>query len=115
MNDNDIIKALEYCLDESKSTCVGCSYYNNVYKSCVIKKDALDLINRQKAEIERLREGIKFERERVDAIPNLIKQTIKGFAKTLRARAFNDEQGFYIVLIDQITELEKEMIEEIKP
>lgn len=34
---------------------------------------------------------------------------VKEFAKTLRARAFNDADGFYIVVIDQITELEKEL------
>jgi hypothetical protein len=35
---------------------------------------------------------------------------VKEFAKTLRARAFNDAYGYYIVVIDQITELEKEMV-----
>lgn len=43
------------------------------------------------------------------AYKNGYKDGVKKFAKTLRARAFNDEQGFYIVLIDQITELETEL------
>lgn len=43
------------------------------------------------------------------AYRNGYKAGVKEFAKTLRARAFNDADGFYIVVIDQITELEKEL------
>jgi hypothetical protein len=43
------------------------------------------------------------------AYRNGYKAGVKEFAKTLRARAFNDAYGYYIVVIDQITELEKEM------
>lgn len=54
MKDNDIIKALEYCADGRY--CGDCGYDIKSAK-CIAKimKDSIDLINRQKAEIERLR------------------------------------------------------------
>lgn len=59
MTDNDIIKALEYHSKENEDCFGECPYENYmgmVENNCVIRmtKDALDLINRQKAEIERL-------------------------------------------------------------
>ena len=51
MNDNDVIKALEWCKDQGY--CPECPYYT-CEASCTIEYDALDLINRQQAEIERL-------------------------------------------------------------
>ena len=52
MTDNEIIKALECCSYDNYQ-CDNCPY---AYKTCTVYKDSLDLINRQKAEIERLRE-----------------------------------------------------------
>lgn len=48
MNDNDIIKALEHCL--VSGDCAACMY--NEARCLDLTQDALDLINRQKAEIE---------------------------------------------------------------
>ena len=57
MTDNEIIKALGLCCEEDK--CPECPYdfacYDDKYKN-ILAKDALDLINRLKAEIERLTE-----------------------------------------------------------
>lgn len=52
MNDNDIIRALKCC---------GNQMYSCTDKRCKAKTigEALDLINRQKAEIERLKTSIK--------------------------------------------------------
>lgn len=50
MTDNDIIKALECCGCDNYQ-CDNCPY---AYKTCTVYKDSLDLINRQKVEIERL-------------------------------------------------------------
>jgi hypothetical protein len=58
MNDNEIIKALEYCKTQGiTSECTDC-VYKGTPTDCmgVMLCDALDLINRQRAEIERLRE-----------------------------------------------------------
>ena len=55
MTDNGIIKALE-CCDGTIAGCEMCPNYKNRY-CCTIKRNALDLINRQKEEIEKLREA----------------------------------------------------------
>ena len=61
MTDNEIIKALECCATDKPDDCFQCPYdkmvYNPGYDGCAdrCRKDALDLINRQKAENEELR------------------------------------------------------------
>ena len=63
MNDNDIIKALEHCTSSTTSeACNGCPLFDTTI--CTEMENglqiyALDLINRQKAEIERLTEENK--------------------------------------------------------
>lgn len=56
MTDNEIIKALECCKRPANQTsCDDCPYqFSNEKCSSKLIDDALDLINRQKAEIERL-------------------------------------------------------------
>ena len=55
MTNNEIIKALECCADGT-FRCDECCYEHLKFNECtpLILNDALDLINRQKAEIERL-------------------------------------------------------------
>lgn len=66
MTDEQIIKALECCATDDGDDCFQCPYGNIVYKpgngGCVnrCRKDALDLINRQKEEIERLKKKTKY-------------------------------------------------------
>ena len=62
MTDKEIIKALGVCI--SALDCTECPYTNVLKRS--IERDALDLINRQQAEIERLQEYYKryFDRNR---------------------------------------------------
>ena len=59
MTDEKIVKALELCFN-GDVRCGECPYAekNSDYLKCAeyVFKDALDLINRQKAEIERLRD-----------------------------------------------------------
>lgn len=57
MTDNEIIKALECCMN----ACKECPF-KKYGEECAAKlnKCALDLINRQKAEIERLRVDLKY-------------------------------------------------------
>lgn len=54
MTDNDIIKALECCLEGKSESCLKCVFRLTPYPACktLVEKHALDLINRQKAEIE---------------------------------------------------------------
>ena len=83
MTDNDIIKALECCGNIVDSTCKECVYHETYNASCVVRlmRDALDLINRQKAEIKNLNRAIKNfkatkERQRAE-IERLQKSQVK--------------------------------------
>lgn len=60
MTDNEIIKALECCISGQPCKETKCPFYK---KGCeidiyAVEKYALDLINRQKAEIEKLKEAL---------------------------------------------------------
>ena len=70
MTDNDIIKALEWCVNEPRGyKCSQCEYVTGCKPQ--LMRNALDLINRQKAEIERLehlRAGVSKEVERLHNI-----------------------------------------------
>lgn len=62
MKDDDIIEALDLCSKRSlkQYLCTKCPlHHEDCYGGALIKPLALDLINRQKAEIERLRESAK--------------------------------------------------------
>lgn len=57
MTDNETIKALECCLSSNYEDCLECPLHSDFYPdSCRCKRDknALALINRQKAEIRTL-------------------------------------------------------------
>ena len=61
MTDNEIVKALEYCVNgERGNKCRGCE----VATGCktLLLRESLDLINRQKAEIDRLKDVCSKER-----------------------------------------------------
>ena len=80
MTDEQIIKALECCATDDGDDCSQCPYGNIVYKTgsggCVnrCRKDALDLINRKKADNERLLQKLQSE-------------VIKEFAERLKEKA----------------------------
>ena len=58
MTDNEIIKALE-CLAGKDVYCSKCAYNGMSHCREKVGENALNLINRQKAEIEKLREEVK--------------------------------------------------------
>jgi hypothetical protein len=99
MTDNDIIKALECCRDFGD--CSLCPYEKATLENeadCAerMHTDALGLINRQKAEIERLEEHNNILIDRVD---NLVyecdcakQEAIKEFAERLKNR-FTEKLG----------------------
>ena len=65
MRDNDIIKALECCVSGDYTTsqvevCKPCPYFHDGNCTDLLKRNALDLINRQKAEIEVLQNDVSF-------------------------------------------------------
>ena len=124
MTDNEIIKALECCSTSSAVQCRDCPYCGNNYeKHCAfaLANDALDLINRQQAEIERLNSDI-ITMENVikntflekagcdiDPLAEIKAEAIKEFAeliKTNRHKLFFSVKGFD----EQIDNLVKEMV-----
>ena len=56
MTDNEIIKALECCKEATAVGCKKCPLYEDKGQTCItiLSHSALDLINRQKAEIKEL-------------------------------------------------------------
>ena len=89
MTDNDIIKALECC--GVKGSCTGC--YFNTHKAediCarIVIQKALDLINRQKAEIERLQSVNQAE---LDMIHDIRAELKTAQAENERLQKYNTE------------------------
>lgn len=77
MTDEEIIKALE-CIKSSGlrklNKCGSCKYSkSNACNIWDLLKDALDLINRQKAENERLKGDLAFREKQLDY---LVKETV---------------------------------------
>ena len=93
MTDKEIIKALEYCIAD-ENNCKNCPYMQINHCTIVRSKDVLDLINRQKAEIERLRDECgnqstywsKHYESIFETAKDVIKaEAIKEFAERLKA------------------------------
>ena len=115
MNDNDIIKALKCCRGGKREYgCNKCPLYCRV-PACTghLTEAALDLINRQKAEIERL------QKYNTDMARKHYNDGIRGFAERLKRDITinNTEDGCLIYSIDygclmeDIDNLVKEMTE----
>ena len=97
LTDEQIIKDLECCMTENGNDCDNCSYSDVIYKQgeggCCNKlmKDALDLINRQKAEnieLQLKNSELKVEKERDYSIGYHLgeKQGIKEFVERLKKK-----------------------------
>ena len=97
MTDNEIIKALEYCFtnDFGKSNCNKCMFYTATAKCMDDMQNAvIDLINRQKAEIEELKAKIiaddKLLNDRVQEAVNFVSKANQKYVDALE-KAFNDK------------------------
>ena len=89
MTDNDIIKAFECCICDE---CESCPHDEET--ACVenLHQEAIDLINRQKAEIKRLEDKLDtIKRELIETIP-LIEEDIK----TAKAEAVKEFAKFLV-------------------
>lgn len=134
MTDEQIIKALECCATDDGDNCSQCPYGNIVYKSgnggCVnrCRKDALDLIDRQKIENEGLQERISYLEESIDCsrkeYNNLLQKSqqaksevIKEFAERLKRTSIGleigDDKKFKMTIVSTVAidNLVKEMTE----
>ncbi len=89
MKDNDFIIPLRCFLYEEEN-CKSCVYLKRTEKMCheLFYADILDLINRQKAEIERLEQNLKEAFEEIEALKqvNLTykAEAVKEFAERLK-------------------------------
>ena len=121
MTDSEIIKALECCTDEWYENCNECPYSIDTV-SCERMKlleDSLDLINRQKAEIERLKGWenlLKAEKhsliksEAIKEFANMLKNKIKTECNPYGKPTFDYDTS--IAIMHYINKLVKEMVGE---
>ena len=112
MNDNDIIEALGQC--ETQKTCSGCPYFEKIGCKKHLYQDAFNLINRQKAEIERYLFSIKLLESDVKAART---EAIKDFAERLKgksivARTCENSKFEKVTTISNIDNLVEEMVGE---
>ena len=111
MTDNEIIKALK---DEIRRA----NYIESYYIDCVdigVFQNVIDLINLQKAEIERLKKELmqcKLEKEMIYHVGTEIKTVaIKEFVYSLKDRVVKKYDCTDIRIFDEVDNLVKEMTE----
>ena len=110
MTDNDIIKGLLCCT--FAEPCEDCPLEKDEMCVFTLKSNALDIINRQKAEIERLKEQFRYldvECERLEKVNETAKaEAIKEFAERLKEQIYiKKDRLFYAEKIDNLV---KEMV-----
>jgi urease gamma subunit len=116
MTDKQIIKALECCHNGGKCDDCPCERTGD----CNFEYEVLDLINRQKAKIERLADSNGRLRESVglmlnypDGIERIKAEAIKEFAERLKSYAHEISCNVLLVVTkDDIDTLVKEMVGE---
>ena len=110
MSDKDIIKALKCCSYDNYQ-CDNCPY---AYKTCTVYKDSIDLINHQKAEIERLRSMNRAKLATIHDLQIELKtaksEAIKEFAERLKIYSCRFRDGHDMVDVICIDNLVKEMV-----
>ena len=111
MTDNEIIKALECCRDNSR--CYTCPRLGMNCCMNLLMRNALDLINSQKAENERLEKELmkcKLEKEMLyQNVEEIKSEAIKKFAEELKNYFSISE--CYLDIINIIDNFVKEMME----
>ena len=123
LSDNEIIKALPKILYGGHG-CTNCRYGVTKgdercgLKGCIIARNALDLINRQKAEIEFLKQDaltpvVTKIGDEIARRQKIKAEAIKEFAERLKKAGFNGMDVVIpeeVVFIDDIDNLVKEMV-----
>ena len=111
MTDNEIIKALELC-SADECWCDDCPY-ENLCTDTDITKFALDLINRQKSEIERLNSPYEMQVEASKKLENSIKtEAVKEFAELLKEHVRDCYPYYYVIDEEVVDNLVEEMVGE---
>ena len=118
LTDEEIIKALECCLCDN-SECLQCQNKEVCKIECdELATKVLDLINRQKSEIERLKgstvvnnimESQRIKREAKAEAYKEFAERLKQHKRKIRGFDLNEEFWDYAVLVENIDNLLKEM------
>ena len=119
MTDEQIIKALECCYIGMGNMCSKCSLSKMEYCEYELHKCSLDLIYRQKAEIERLKEQntllLKKNCKDINTARKIIKsEAIKEFVHRLKSEIIPQvdcDEMTLIKFVEYINNLVKEMTE----
>lgn len=125
MTDNEIIKTLE-CLCGGGDSCTECAYHKKYrFGECKkqVAKDAIDLINRQQKEIERLDKVLNGRDQLVNALNKCYKQAkseaikefwgkLKKHSRKMQSSDFSGEFWDRAVLVEDGDNLLKEMVTE---
>lgn len=119
MTDNEIKKALE-CHTKDDGVCDGCHLYPDNACVHILTKSALDLINRQQEEIEKLTInmnafglGMKREKENADIAKA---EAVKEFAELFKSRSRDVARGeiggctYYMIGESFVDKIVKEMV-----
>ena len=114
MNDSEIIKGLQCCIKvETESDCAeyGCPYYPE--KDCLKKngEDILNLISRQKAEIELLKEILCTSKVLTATCAGVRIKTAKEFAEKIKEKNGNDFLRSWYEDADECYEFNQEAFE----
>ena len=112
LSDNEIIKALEHC-SAGDTWCDDCPYENLCTTDTDITKFALDLINRQKANVEGLTNAVKYLNEQLSsAKAEAVKEVIQKLKEKAEIVSGGDYGFVYEITEDNIDNLVKEMVGE---
>ena len=92
MTDNEIIKAYEMCYLSDEINCGNCAFTNCPPNSCKTEmtKSVFELINRQKAEIERNREIIEYHEIVISALEKTLNKKKPKQSESLRKGGTNE-------------------------
>ena len=107
MTDNEIIKALELCGNRTIHSCKSCPCNGGVECNEKLNGGALDLINRQKAEIETTR--IKVIKEFAEKLKSYMSNLEANSPNKAYKTAMEDMLSYYVPKI--IDDVVKEMTE----
>ena len=120
MTDNEITKALECCSSNATGNeyCKDCPYNFTEYCGEESAKDILDLINRQQAEIEELRNIVKADlltakedfKLSISDISKIRAEAIKEFESKVIEMAYIDDYFDLVVNVASIEAIAKEMV-----
>ena len=115
MTDEQIIKALECCTKSDKLCDMNCPLFaNDVCLDGLFERTILDLINRQKAEIERLYKEVDRLSQVVMYRDGQVADAIKEFAERLKETSSEFVLGgkykFRAATTEWIDDLVKEMV-----